>query len=178
MSDIGYEIQFDMQSKHSAYWYNKSLHLLSSSKILWKASKDNNLLDSGDTYLMLMGLSFELLLKSFYVANGEKVPPHHGLDNLVSECKCEFTKKENLILRILSGYIIWQGRYPIPKEKMDKKTGENIGFHSIKDQAKYFDNTLEFSEQIAGKSNAKLQRSDLDFENLVVLWKKIQKHRL
>jgi len=174
LSDSLYKDRFDVQNKHSAYWYNKSCHLMTSSKILWDASKDGDLLDSGDTYLMLMGLSFELLLKSFYVLNDKSPPSHHCLDNLTSECCCELTNKETVILRVLSGYIVWQGRYPVPKEKNDRSTGENIGFHAIRNQEKPFKNTLSYPEQISGQTNSKLQDSDLDFDNLVALWQKIQ----
>ncbi|WP_435235908.1 hypothetical protein ACR30L_19570 [Psychromonas sp. PT13] len=173
MSDWIYANQFDTQNKYSAYWHNKACHLMKSSNILWGACKNGDLLDSGDTYLMLMGLSFELLLKSFYVANDKPVPSHHGLDNLTSECFYQPTKKEIIILRVLSGYITWQGRYPVPKDKTDKSTGEKIGFHSIRDQAKPFENTLGFSEQLAGQTNSQINRSDLNFNNLIVLWKKI-----
>lgn len=168
-----YKHQFDIQNEHSAYWHNKSCHLMDSSRILWDAWNENKILDSGDTYLMLMGLSLELLLKSFYVAKSMKPPTHHGLDNLTSECFCTLTRKENLILKILSGYITWKGRYPTPKDKINKSTGENTGYESIRDQLKPFKNTLGFTDQLAGKSNGSLKRSDIDFDNLFPIWQKI-----
>lgn len=178
LDDWIYKHQFDMQNEHSAYWHNKSCHLLKSSEILWKAWCQNEILDGGDTYLMLMGLSLELLLKSFYVAKEMKPPEKHSLDNLTSECFCNFTNKENVILKVLSGYITWQGRYPTPKNKINKSTGEDTGHHSIRDQTKPFENTIGITSQLAGKSNSVLNRSDLDFENLLCIWKKINEEYL
>ena len=162
-----------MQNEYSAYWHSKSLHLKKSSKILWEAWCENKILDSGDTYIMLMGLSLELLLKSFYVAKGMKPPTHHKLDSLTSECFCTLTNKENIILKVLSGYITWQGRYPAPKNKVNKSTGENIGYESIRDQRIPFENTLSLKDQFAGKSNSSLIRADIDFDKLLALWVKI-----
>lgn len=173
MNDWVYKKQFDTMNECAAYWHNKSCHLNQSSEILWNAWGNGDLLDSGDTYLMLMGLSFELLLKAFYVANGKTPPKHHHLDSLTNECSFEFTSKDYIILKILSGYITWQGRYPTPKDKKDKNTEEKIGFLSIKEQRKPFHNTLSFSDQLSGKSDSKLSSSDLDYDGLLKLWQKI-----
>ena len=173
MDDWIYKKQFDTMNKCAAYWHNKSCHLNQSSKILWNAWGNGDLIDSGDTYLMLMGLSFELLFKAFYIANEKTPPTHHRLDSLTNECSCAFANKDNIILKILSGYIIWEGRYPTPKDKKNKTTGENTAFVPIKEQRKSFDNTLVFSDQLLGKSNSKLSRSDLDYDVLLKLWQKI-----
>jgi hypothetical protein len=149
-----------------------------SSNILWNAWCKHKIFDSGYTYLMLMGLSLELLLKSFYIAKSMKPPTHYCLDNLTSECFCVLTNKENIVLKVLSGFITWQGRYPTPKDKIDKTTGKNTGYESIKAQSKPFENTMSFTEQLVGKSNSTLNWCDLDFDNLQILWKKINSEYL
>ena len=173
MNDWIYKKQFDSMNESAAYWHSKSCHLNHSSKILWNAWEDGDLIDSGDTYLMLMGLALELLLKAFYIANGKKPPTHHQLDSLTNECSHAFTKKDNIILKNLSGYIVWQGRYPTPLDRIDRVTQKNTAFLSIKEQQKPFHNTLSFSDQLSGKSNSKLSRSDLNYDNLLKLWQTI-----
>ncbi|GAB6147340.1 HEPN domain-containing protein [Desulfocicer niacini] len=171
--DWMYKKQFDTVYECANYWHNKSCDLNTSSEILWNAWKNGDLIDSGDTYLMLMGLSFELLFKAFYIANGKTPPTHHHFDNLTNECSTTLTRKDNSILKILSGYIIWEGRYPAPKDKINNATNENTGFLKIKEQRKPFVNSLSITDQLSGKSNSKLNRNDLDYDSLLKLWKKI-----
>jgi hypothetical protein len=78
---------------------------------------------------MLMGLSFENLLKGLLVAGG--VPPlkgrslskdlgNHDLGNLlvrVNKPPLFFTPDERKLISDLSDFVVWQGRYPIPKSE-------------------------------------------------------------
>lgn len=157
-----YKSQFDVWNNNSAYWHNKATDLMRGSKILWESYKKGELLDGGDTYRMLMGLSFELLFKSFYVAEGEDVPNKHDLNILTKHCYLPLSQKEKQILGILTGYVLWEGRYPTPKKLQD-----------INKQNDPFMNTLPIEEQLDGKSNQLLERSELDFELIIILWGKI-----
>jgi HEPN domain-containing protein len=166
-----YKSQFNVWSNNSAYWHSKAVNLMQASEILWKSYKNDELIDSGDTHRLLMGLSFELIFKAFYVAKGESPPITHSLNNLTGHCDLQLSKKDRKILEVLSGYILWEGRYPTPNKPNEKR---NLPFyHGIKEQNDPFVNTLPIEKQLDGKSNSTLKRSDLDFEHLIGLWRKL-----
>ena len=141
------------------------------SKILWKSYESGELLDGGNTHRFLMGLSFELIFKAFYVAESQEPPTHHILNDLTKHCNFKFNHKERKILGVLTGYIVWEGRYPIPKKPGENK--KDPFYQYIKEQNDPFMNTLPIEKQLNGESNQLLKRSDLDFENLIDLWRKI-----
>jgi hypothetical protein len=79
---------------------------------------------------MLMGLSFENLLKGLLIAegmpavtNGKLVKDfvEHNLGTLadklegVTKSQPVFTAEERKLLAEISRFVVWQGRYPIPK---------------------------------------------------------------
>lgn len=166
-----YMSQFDVWSNNHAYWHDKATTLMHASEILWKSYESGELLDGGNTHRFLMGLSFELIFKAFYVANGEKPPTKHSLNNLTKHCDLQLSKKDKKILEVLSGYILWEGRYPTPNEPNKKKNLPS--YQGIKEQNDPFMNTLPIEKQLDGESNQLLKRSDLDFEHLIDLWRKI-----
>jgi len=151
MNDWIYKKQFDTMNESADYWHSKSCHLNHSSKILWNAWEDGDLIDNGDTYLMLMGLALELLLKAFYIANGKNPPKHHDLDNLTGECSHAFTNKDNIILKNLSGYIVWLGRYPTPLDKVDRNTQKILLSYQSKSSRNLF--TIHLVFQISFQGN-------------------------
>jgi hypothetical protein len=116
-----YDIQFKQYSEYSSYWHNKSCHLKKSSKILWDEWLQGNTYDSGDTYRMLMGLSFELLFKSFLIAKKINFDPIHDLNKLALQAGLTLNEKESNIFTNLTGYIFWEGKYPTPKPRDTKK---------------------------------------------------------
>ncbi|WP_157097630.1 hypothetical protein [Photobacterium sp. J15] len=105
-----YDLQFEQMSGNSSYWHSKSCHLRKSAEILWDAWSRGETLDSGDTYRMIMGMSFELLFKSFLVANSIEIVPTHNLNDLAKLAGFTLDDKESSILHNLTGYIYWQGK--------------------------------------------------------------------
>jgi hypothetical protein len=78
--------------------------------------------------LMLMGMAIEDMAKGIIVgrnpakiAEGKMtgVPTSHDLAELVRSCKVPLTDEEVVALRILSEYVRWAGRYPIPMAAED-----------------------------------------------------------
>ncbi|MDV6254003.1 hypothetical protein [Vibrio sp. EA2] len=176
--DWVYKSQFEAWSENSAYWHDKSTSLMHASEILWKSYENGELIDGGNSHRLLMGLSFELMFKAFYVAESEEPPTHHDLNNLTKHCKLQLSKKDRVILEVLHGYILWQGRYPTPKKPKTKKSKTEPDYKGIKDQSDPFVNTLPIESQLDGNSNQLLKIRDLDFEHLFNLWKKINNEYL
>lgn len=169
-----YESQFETMSEHSVYWHSKSCHLMQSSKIIWKAWLQGGIYDSGDTYRMLMGMSFELLFKSFLVAKEMKIKTIHNLNELAEMAGFTLDEKERAIFTNLTGYIYWQGKYPVPNP-INTKRKKVTGAEGIKQQrepfiAKYSEGQDLFQEQADNPSQ--LTNSDLDYDNILQLWKK------
>lgn len=144
-----YEKQFELRQETPAYWHNKSHDLLVSARTLWKAMQADKQLQINcwATYKMLMGMSFELLLKAHYVGADIEFKATHDLVALARAANLPTSKDENNILKILSEYVIWDGRYPIPKRP----------------------------EQLKGHWNnqAELLDDKLDLENLMPLWQRL-----
>lgn len=105
-NDWAYEQHFKTRAECSGYWHNKSVHLKQSAGILSKAWESKDLMDSGATYRMLMGMSLELLFKAFFVANKKTPPTVHTLNHLSAESGIAFSDKEQEILEVLSGYVV------------------------------------------------------------------------
>lgn len=86
-------------------------------------------------YLMLMGYSIENLLKGkllqqnpqfFKPTNKMDDFNKHDLIDLANRVGFKLTKSERAILKELTNYILWQGKYPIPlqyKNDRDRKRG-------------------------------------------------------
>lgn len=169
-----YDSQFETMSEHSGYWHSKSCHLNQSSKIIWDAWSKGGIYDSGDTYRMLMGMSFELLFKSFLIAKDIEIKATHNLYELAEIAGFTLEDKEIAIFTNLTGYIYWEGKYPVPKP-IDTKRIKVTGGEGIKQQrepfiAVYSEGQDIFQEQADEPSQ--LTNSDLDYDNLLQLWKK------
>jgi hypothetical protein len=88
--------------------------------------RDAELLLLMPVYRLLMGLSFENLLKGIIVAHGkpagskgklDKSFKEHEISKLLEQLdtnKCALISEEREILKELQQYVIWAGRYPIP----------------------------------------------------------------
>ncbi len=112
-----YQKQFELRQENPAYWHSKSHDLLVSARTLWEAMQENRDLEINcwATYKMLMGMSFELLIKSHCVGAGIKFGQIHDLVALAKTANLTTSSNENKLLHLLSEYILWDGRYPIPK---------------------------------------------------------------
>ncbi|WP_075172570.1 hypothetical protein [Neptunomonas phycophila] len=143
-----YQAQFDTRQETPAYWHNKSHDLLISARILWKAMQENKSLEVNcwATYKMLMGMSFELLFKAHCVGADVTFSSTHDLVALAHTANLPTSKDEKQILRVLSEYVIWDGRYPTPKKP------EHLKDH--------------------WKCQAKLLDDKLDLENLMPVWRR------
>jgi len=157
-----YQKEFEVRSNESAYWHNKSLDLFVSAKTLWKAMEDSKHLEISclSTYKMLMGVSFELLFKSHCIGLGVAVETNHNLPALAKRAEVATTKDENKILTILSDYIVWEGRYPVPKKVGQLK-------HHWENEAQVTRNSKKVGQLTLSTLN-----EELDLGSLSKIWRK------
>jgi len=124
---------FNRRKNTTLWWYNKSSDLYASARVLWiamDAQKDSVLhkelgFGSGfafDTacwpvYQMIFGMAFELMLKAIIVSTDDEPPHIHDLVKLSHFAEIELSLEEEKVFAILSQHILWDGRYPVPKNQ-------------------------------------------------------------
>jgi hypothetical protein len=142
------------------WWHDKASDLYASAGVLWVCMKDEDRIhitkkigfsDGFDlraacpsVCYMLWGLSFELLFKSIIVVRKFKtIPPtHHRLVDLAAQAKITLENKEEGILKVLSAYILWAGKYPIPKTVEEYEKHEELFDKVLYDKDKYESYTI------------------------------------
>lgn len=157
-----YNQQFNLKQDTSAYWHNKSKDLFVSARILWFAMQENKNFDVNcwATYKMLIAMSFELMFKAHCIGNKVEFKQNHNLVELASYANLSISSEEIAVLNILSEYIIWDGRYPIPKKP------QHLREHWINEE-KVLADEINLGKLKGRKSNGKL-----DFENLQPIWRR------
>ncbi|RJR28424.1 hypothetical protein C4564_05580 [Candidatus Microgenomates bacterium] len=158
MNDSFWSDYFDELRSSPNSWFSWSARLKRAADILWISIcpslskipqkdliiKDFYNIELMPIYLMLTGLSFELLIKAMDIQrNKSKVKKEllntHGVTSIVSEF-IPLSIEERELLNRLELHVVWGGRYPIPKKKENfipvevrKKGGVFPGF-SVKDK--------------------------------------------
>lgn len=127
------EALFKFHNENSSFWYQKSVDLYASASLIAEARQsrdDKRFLESlglkGDysvnigcehPYLMLMGLSFEVILKAICLEKNEEfLQSKHDLQEVAKSAGVQMSKKETTQLRLLSDFVLWEGRYPVAKK--------------------------------------------------------------
>lgn len=172
--DSIYDSQFEQMNTNSAYWHCKSCHLKDAAKVLWDVWSNGDSFDSGDTHRMLMGMSLELLFKSFLVGRQLEIPQTHNLKELAELAGFTLNSKEIDIFSNLTGYIYWQGKYPAPKPISTRKV-QISGGEGIKLQREPFLDLYTRDQNILQdepNTPAILNSDDLSYENFQLLWQK------
>ncbi len=116
------------------YWINKAEALRASAGAIWYCQHSVQHTDinqalgtdppiqiSGDiwqVYRMLCGMSLELAYKASLIALGKDIKTTHNLVWLAEQVCFSLTQKEHGLLALLSECVIWQGRYPAPKDDL------------------------------------------------------------
>lgn len=135
---------FSLRKNSPLWWYHKSCDLRASAATLW-FSMENKLVEkislklhlgegrsvnTRPVYLMLCGLSLELMYKAILVTKEKKVPPKHILQDLANLAGITTEKSTEDLLSILTESIIWDGKYPVPKETQQNKMAELSGLEN------------------------------------------------
>lgn len=130
---------FTRKKEIGNYWFNKSSDLMGSAGALWtsrnKERSDSIVQELGlgegysmdaavnPVYRMLCGMSLELMYKAVIVAKGHEVKTSHKLVELARLAGVVVSEFDKGLLEIITESVIWDGRYPVPK---DKKSMDNL----------------------------------------------------
>lgn len=170
--------RFQTLKETPLWWNNKSSDLRAAAGALWigmDESKNDeyvkalglwkgfNLRVCFPVYCMLWGLSFELLLKSVITSKrgAEKIPQIHDLCGLADSAGVKLNGKERAVLKLLTKYTMWAGKYPVPKE-----IEEFEQFGKVSDEA-----TLE--KVLSYKLRAFQYNDVLDWKSLNEFWESV-----
>lgn len=108
-----YHETYSRLKQTSDYWHSEAANLFTSAEVLY-----NNLDKEPfcwNSYKLLIGLSFELLLKSIAIQKNMELSHTHKLDKLIKSINIPLSNDDLGILKILTEYVIWSGKYPTPK---------------------------------------------------------------
>lgn len=122
---------FTVYFKSKESWHITARHLMGAAGTLWACKNEQRstelVTELGlDTefsmvhalrrpYLMLCGMSLEVLFKAIVVAKGGKPDTRsHKLPELAKDAGVPLTQKQKGLLEVLSAYVYWAGRYPVP----------------------------------------------------------------
>ena len=180
MNDL-YTIEFEIRKQSPLWWYNKASDLFASAGALHSTmhAERNVAKDLGfpsgfcmsvacnPVYEMLFGMSFEALLKAICVAKKKQVPESHILSNLANTAEVKLSETEVEIFKYLSESVVWNGRYPVPKQKMylerHWKQGNDLRFDKVPSSG-----VLQF----------KVSNDVLGWRNLSNIWQRLSKEFL
>lgn len=125
------EANFKHRKENSSFWYQKSVSLYASASLIWEGMgstrerefikrldlKSEFSVELGclDNYLMMFGLSYEVMLKAICIEKSIAFENSHKIHELVKDAKIILSEDESHLLKLLSESVIWEGRYPIPK---------------------------------------------------------------
>lgn len=155
-----YDYQFMNLSNNSLHWHNKAGDLFVSANVLWDAMSNGSAVQCWSTYKMLMGLSFELLFKSIAIQRKLTFSATHQLVEIANSANLKLTIDEKEILRVLTEYILWDGKYPVPHKKTHL---ENHWKH---------ENKVAYDKEKRGILTIQRQNNKLDFDELAIIWRK------
>jgi len=174
-----------MNKEPFSIWRIQAYDLRASAGLLWYAIENNDHtqmkgylglsegIDIGAsckrTYCMIAGLAFELLLKSIVLEKKPNISfiDSHNLLHLLKICEIEICQDELNILNLLTEYVVWAGRYPIPKKAEDIVRYNNIFNRTVVDFSQTGNTTtLKYNGSLEWESVMKLWRT---FEDIIAL---------
>ena len=123
---------FTQHKNLSAYWFNKASDLHGSAAALYQAMEKSSDFPNVDyglsdeysmsiacprVYSMLCGMALEALLKAIIIEKRMELRHSHNLNQLARDAGVTYPANDQKLLQILSEAIIWDGRYPVPKDE-------------------------------------------------------------
>ena len=172
------EAAFNFHQTNPSFWYQKSVSLYASAAIIWEARhgrrnqefisslglKQEFCVDTGceHPYLMTMGLSYEVILKAICITEDKDYPKNHDLQSLAKLVDIKFTNIEKDQLLLLSEFIAWEGRYPVPKRH------QQLTQHWNATRKRLWETEDIFGLEVTSRTNI------FEHDSLKKLWLKLQ----
>jgi hypothetical protein len=89
---------------------------------------------TGKICYMLCGMALELAYKATLVEEGKEPPMKHDLVELARLADIKMNEDDELTLKIWSHLIVWDGKYPVPKNKPQMEEFGNLVEETLWDQ--------------------------------------------
>lgn len=172
---------FALRKRTPLCWLNKSLDLRASAGALFismdKKQSDTIVKELGlgtgfclsvavwPVYLLLWGMSLELQYKAISVVKGDQVQEKHDLIDLADSAGVKIDEKTKNILQLLTESVIWEGKYPVPKDKHKES------FYT----ANSIYNRIMYTEDMVHGFKVPKQTDYLIWESLNEIWLKANK---
>jgi len=132
--------RYNLQKEALLGYWNNADNLRSGALVIWNAYHEGVVspqslgFDTGFSFAvslppvfsMLCGLSIELLLKGTCRALELPAKDSHRLTDLADNAGIAYSDDDRVILRALSEYVYWAGRYPAPKNAKELPAAEEI----------------------------------------------------
>lgn len=155
-----YKKTYSRLRDESGHWHSRAGDLITSARVLWDSLDKHPF--CWNVYKMLMGMAFESLIKAVLTQRNIDFKYIHNLRKLAQQADIKLSEEEFNLLDILSEYILWAGRYPVPKaDENFKKFYEN-------EQEQLYDGYTKISDISLVTYNGKL-----NLDNLHKIWMKI-----
>ncbi len=130
---------FERKRSTSLYWYNRASDFMGAAATLRFAASQKEMtgkivVDAGlgagfdlsiathRIFYMLCGMALELGYKAILVEEKKVLPMSHNLSSLAKAAGFSHSDKDEALLKIWSQLIIWDGKYPVPKEGVQMDT--------------------------------------------------------
>ncbi len=166
--------RFEKRKRESLYWHNKAGDLMSAAGAVWHAQAPTRTKmhsngpdkDGGDrfeiatpgVFRMLCGMALELAYKSIIVSMGKKPRKSHDLNSLAAEAGLHPTSEQRDLLSLLTGSIVWDGRYPVPNDRANFDKQEALKRDCL------------FDRKDVGGLNVLSRNSALKWDSFLDLW--------
>jgi len=107
---INSRTRYELHREALLPYYNKAEELRGAALIIWAAHQSEN----HPVFSFLAGLSLEVLLKGICKGLARPAKNIHRLVDLSASAGIDLTNDDTIILRAMTEYIYWAGRYTTP----------------------------------------------------------------
>lgn len=169
--------KYHQKSEEPLYWFNKASDLRGTAGLIWIGMKSENFDEIAEKlgfgkgfnfgfacwkpYHMICGLALELAFKAIIVSHRKNVPSSHNLNELAVLAELDYSEEDLELMRILSSFIVWSGKYPIPKSSVEMENHYDL-------IDKHF---FKVTKQV-GDLQFKQQHKSFDWDSFSSLWAK------
>jgi hypothetical protein len=157
------------------YWIDKSKSLRASAAAIWHCIASSPPLDLSAAlvteppidptgiwyvYRMLCGMSLELAYKASLIAMGQRIKTTHDLTWLAEQVLPSVSRRERGLLELLTQCIVWDGRYPAPKDPLSLEYFVYLSYENL------------YRKEVTGNSTTliPIEPNPLNWENYNSLW--------
>jgi hypothetical protein len=150
------EAEYEMMGQDCLAWLEQAEFLRMSAALVWERFREilyisqvrpgirEQKLAFTRSFMLLMGMSFENLIKGVHIAKTPNLSIEdrikiwnsyrggHGISGLINLATSTSAQEKNL-LRRLEEYVIWAGRYPIPRDTNQYRSAKKYRSLSTQD---------------------------------------------